>query len=186
MLNFSNCNCLLQQQQKSCQSIQHCIIIPKIVISLSFCLDAFSILKFFVFKVLRFVAICNNKWARERDRGREQVCACVCAPTFFFIITVKNRQNPWHTITKHKQASCNHSCPTRRTKRIFHQPTLVAPCNVPYCAPGTMLATAAAVTSSYDDAVIIRKLPEPSKTNDDVQPQTTTSGEGSSRQTDEN
>lgn len=63
------------------------------------------------------------QYAIIKERERESnvcACACVCAPTFFFIITVKNRQNPWHTITKHKQASCNHSCPTRRTKRIFH------------------------------------------------------------------
>lgn len=72
---------------------------------------------------MHFKCFALLQYAIIKEREREQcVCVpvCVCAPTFFFIITVKNRQNPWHTITKHKQASCNHSCPTRRTKRIFH------------------------------------------------------------------
>lgn len=144
MLSFSNCNCLLQNEQ-TC----HCIKILWILlsyISFAFCLDAFSNFEtccnLKCFALLQY-AICNM----TEGRGSPRACGCVyVAPTFFFIITVKNRQNPWHTQLQNinRQVVITAVRRTRRTKRIFH-PHL-SPCNVPYCAPGTMIATA--VTSS--------------------------------------
>lgn len=180
MLNFSNCNCLLQNEQ-TC----HCIKILWILlsyISFAFCLDAFS----------NFETCCNLKcfallqyaiWQREGKSSCVWVCVC-CTHIFLHHNCQKPTKPMAHTITKHKQASCNHSCTTNSTnQKNFPSSSLPLQCallrswnNDGYCC----------------DVVIVVvwwwwwcwKLPEPSKTNDDVQPQALTKGEAAGRQTD--
>jgi len=91
------------------------------------------------------------------------MCLYEKTPTFFFIITVKNRQNSWHTITKHKQQCCNHSCPTRRKKKRKVEKTLpgIYTHSSSYsCSCSFRIRT---MSGSVTSVWIIRKLPEPSQ-----------------------
>lgn len=55
-------------------------------------------------------------WQREGESSCVWVCVC-CTHIFLHHNCQKPTKPMAHTITKHKQASCNHSCPTNSTNQ---------------------------------------------------------------------
>jgi len=106
----------------------------------------------------------NASHTRTPTHAHIDMCLYEKTPTFFFIITVKNRQNSWHTITKHKQQCCNHSCPTRRKKKRKKVektlPGIYSHSSSYSCSCSFRIRT---MSGSVTSVWIIRKLPEPSQ-----------------------